>query len=1656
MNSNQFYNALPPVIRVFISSTFSDMEQERNYFNEHIAPKIKHICEERGVSFFSVDLRWGITEEDQVNGQVLPICLSEIDRCRPFFIGILGNRYGSVLESIPEQIGNSLPWLTGKEGKSITELEMLYAVLDTETDNPCKNCSFYLRSDELSAKLYGNTAQDSRLTDLKNTIINNSGVPYSRYNDLKEFGKAVYSDILAWLDAEFPAPAQVAKSRRLWYNSELLRNYTPDPTFHSFLGNYFNESSRALLIYGDGARGKTTFLTGYTPDNGHKILINCGSDDLFLYWPSIAKEIVNQLNIIDNSLGIPQYDVGVSVLSKLTELINNESTTVQDSELSSDFYLVTDEERENFRLSFLQWISAINPKEHIFIFINDLNLLEDEESRLLSWLPVHTKNLHFVCTTNDNDMVENAEALGWNCKEMPLFPKELAQEFLLKHLNIYGKKLSSAQNELLLHSELTSYPGNLKSVANFLIQCGRFHNLDKLIGDIADHKSPTEFFRYIYNYCIADLSQQEIIAFRAVLGMVSYSSLSLNEQECYNLAEQTAHIGAIEWAHLHNAFEQFGIIKGDYWITRDEEIQKFTCELLTREETCYIRNYLGEYLMSKLHTPADESKTHLQVIREKTTFAKSALRQFCQAKSWSRLTEVLLDYELLIHMSRLNWKAVLVSWVHIFLNSDTDIPKTILSFLKSIDLSNPDNKVIALKVASILSDMNFHSHSLQAKRLLGVSHIPSALHSELKGVTPEFATQYNNLWDLKEKAEYRQLHKITNELLHHSQELPPEAMCKLLFFKADCESHLSLHNECLETSHLYYQAALSCASTFDLLRALSIRGTVLYRLNKYSEAASVQQNVSKLALQEGNLRTYLSALNILATCEYRNNRFEESLRLLDKIYSYWARLNDKLEISNTHLNKCNALYLSGDTNAALSEARLLYNSIPDDASPLMRNLRISVLVNIGIYMHTLGDNAAEATLLEALSEAEALGSEATAISAMEALIKLYKGSDRAIEMSEIGDKLMELLWSRQAYRQIPGILKEVADFLLVYRYNSLADKLQSKWRGRFASISGGSDFLAQALKDSSSDSKKLDELKEKLAMARSDNNLSEAADLLHQMALVTDKSDDDECIGYLSEAAELYKKISNTSEHDLCLCEAITKLIKKAEIRNKPLFEKLRAKITSSDIRQVIHLWTSFGSSGKTSINAIFEKFRINDDPSVKKDSEQDKLRKIASYGKACDYIVVRCLIDLAFIIRELCSGEEIVELATMLPKDAGDYFAYVLVEIMTMSATEDIEYLKTDYVSPKAEKLLSYYEKCIYICAELKTGDVAALAGNLALMFRRRKDKEKTLKYHTISGEMYRQQGKIKDALIETMNLATAYNEFDSPEQAIKLLYQGLEEAESAGETMMQGVLAGNISAFLVRKKDRAYNEEIIRCFEIEESSLRKCNALREVVISLINQAIFYMENSDLYGDTWIQKANDAEQYINKYDLRDFKSTLKRIRLAGNYKGKEADSPKADLTQMEEKANSLLALRDIYHAKEITPMESGTCRVKCVPTDKLKSVPSILEFTFTASEPYFFRVLCACRSERIRNDAPDYISKYVTWWNAKNLYKISVQEDKVTIQCQYDFQADDWESACRLFSRFTELWQADMACYGLICLGYNDLDIVCKKKEDMLEPSDF
>src|SRR5579871_6011449 len=101
-------------LRLFLSSTFVDFQGERDFLAKKVFPGLRRMCRDRSVEFTEIDLRWGLTEEDTKKGRIIGTCLDEIDSCRPFFIGLLGDRYGWVppIEELEKnaELRSAHPW----------------------------------------------------------------------------------------------------------------------------------------------------------------------------------------------------------------------------------------------------------------------------------------------------------------------------------------------------------------------------------------------------------------------------------------------------------------------------------------------------------------------------------------------------------------------------------------------------------------------------------------------------------------------------------------------------------------------------------------------------------------------------------------------------------------------------------------------------------------------------------------------------------------------------------------------------------------------------------------------------------------------------------------------------------------------------------------------------------------------------------------------------------------------------------------------------------------------------------------------------------------------------------------------------------------------------------------------------------------------------------------------------------------------------------------------------------------------------------------------------------------------------------------------------------------------------------------------------------
>jgi tetratricopeptide (TPR) repeat protein len=232
---------------IFITSTFRDMQAERDWLHSHVFPDLAERLRERFHHLETIDLRWGIdsaaADEERREATVLTVCLREIERSRPFLIGLLGDRYGwqppaACIGDAAREAG-----LSGNvAGKSVTELEILYGVLRNEDQQ--RRSWFYLRDplpyDAMPtdvASRYSDlhsgepNAEESarKLVELKSRLSDALPGRVRRYTatwhpdkqavtGLQVWGRQVLDDL--WADLEAATAAYLRQAPRTWQEQE--------------------------------------------------------------------------------------------------------------------------------------------------------------------------------------------------------------------------------------------------------------------------------------------------------------------------------------------------------------------------------------------------------------------------------------------------------------------------------------------------------------------------------------------------------------------------------------------------------------------------------------------------------------------------------------------------------------------------------------------------------------------------------------------------------------------------------------------------------------------------------------------------------------------------------------------------------------------------------------------------------------------------------------------------------------------------------------------------------------------------------------------------------------------------------------------------------------------------------------------------------------------------------------------------------------------------------------------------------------------------------------------------------------------------------------------------------------------------------------------
>ena len=221
---------------VFVSSTFRDMQSERDVLRDKVLPALNAFAADYNKAVELIDLRWGVdthsVSEAEEGVKVLKTCFEEIDRSRPCIIVLLGGRYGwippekDVLEAF-----SYLDYELENVNQSVTAMEIIYGAF-REDKKPM--VFFYFREgppaedipEEKRWVYYDTDDSAVKLEELKKRIRDKFGDRVSSYtglwrdgevSDLDEFAKLVAKDLIRAFSEEWGEPSgEVLK----WYEED--------------------------------------------------------------------------------------------------------------------------------------------------------------------------------------------------------------------------------------------------------------------------------------------------------------------------------------------------------------------------------------------------------------------------------------------------------------------------------------------------------------------------------------------------------------------------------------------------------------------------------------------------------------------------------------------------------------------------------------------------------------------------------------------------------------------------------------------------------------------------------------------------------------------------------------------------------------------------------------------------------------------------------------------------------------------------------------------------------------------------------------------------------------------------------------------------------------------------------------------------------------------------------------------------------------------------------------------------------------------------------------------------------------------------------------------------------------------------------------------
>jgi len=547
------------------------MEEEREHLIKEIFPKIRAVCQKRSVTFTDIDLRWGITEEQAQDGGAVAICLEEIDRCRPYFIGLIGERYGWIPNDdnakvlVKPEIANTVKEWCDK-GRSVTEMEMIYGVLNKPEQAPYSY--FYFCDQELTKQkeqrsvdsMDNNATHDifyddstdkqAKLATLKTQIrTDEASWSVADYETIEALGQKIETELLAIIDKEFPVDDAIdaislRRQKHDFFAEGRRRGYIADEQEITSLIEQVESKGKPIVITGEMGTGKSALMATLA-ERWHELHPN-------------SPVIAHYAGAGDES----------SVISIIDHILNEINQQYQlEKEIPSDLFIALPE-----------WLALIPEEKPLYLILDGINQYTGDTRRLISILPEDVgSSVRILVSALDSQELDYLEKRAWPLHTAHPLNETRRTSLVSRYLDSFNKTLPDNLVKQISESVQSGNPLYLKILLNELCVDARHETLSKRINLYLEAKSVTILYQRVITRWQEDYGNKLT---EKVLSLIWCSRYGLSYDELRNIVESNQ----LELSRLIFGFGEHLIeIGGLHTFMHDALRQAVSKSFLTKE-----------------------------------------------------------------------------------------------------------------------------------------------------------------------------------------------------------------------------------------------------------------------------------------------------------------------------------------------------------------------------------------------------------------------------------------------------------------------------------------------------------------------------------------------------------------------------------------------------------------------------------------------------------------------------------------------------------------------------------------------------------------------------------------------------------------------------------------------------------------------------------------------------------------------------------------------------------------------------------------------------------------------------------------------------------------------------------------------------------------